>query len=38
MKTFKLFIRQHTNFMPAFWSILIVVFETSLALYILRNL
>lgn len=38
MKPLKVFFHQHSKVMPAVWSVMIVLVEASIALYILRNL
>ncbi|TQI79159.1 hypothetical protein FHU10_0772 [Serratia fonticola] len=38
MKSVRQFLSNHSRFLPAFWSIFIILFEASLAIYILRNI
>ncbi len=38
MKALQRFFHQHAKALPAFWALLIILFEASIALYILRNL
>ncbi|RDK84092.1 hypothetical protein C8D90_11411 [Enterobacillus tribolii] len=38
IQSLRLFIAAHAQFMTAFWSILIIIMEASIALYILRNI
>jgi len=38
MQSFHVFLKNKSQFMAAFWSIMIIICETSIALYIIRNI